>query len=613
MDIQFLKLYWDALLRIIRDARQQGNVENSFMSQRYLADVLSNIIHHPQYSQPPQIVTSNYNLEGNEGIIWDTDIYEIARWQSQQGSQGIDLSLECEWFGGIADTLSKPNLSCSYHGTLSAFKCLTGIWEILAKKHPDKILSAYKNISENLPSHHDNNDIPYFQDHKLDWLYSFFEDFYNNKRNLSTAWELQEALDSLKTGDAYVKYGEAGQSRPLTIEEYDEFINGVDIKDVFNGLYLKSTQHYALKLIAILAFFERWNELKDCLEWCQPTGAILNYGEQGFFPSNITRFATVLQEQLISIKNDFWFFGRHNVEMYVFRGSFRSLMFLLKKSGPINSLYSGGTLQDNLIQEKILKGLLKQKSFFLSQPNTDCSDLIQLLNRTIKNLDITKKNRVLNDPIDKQLWLDYKAKLVNGWDNRINKPGRNLNILSLVKFLCVDDILPINEVLIREKFNRSQFLTGANIERNSTIYGEQFYGKFMLNLYILFLEKAKNSKTSKNITHLPRLIVFADNEELTKLGFEPIEKSNSWAHPSHKNWHGEKANNKDALIIDLELVYIKISNTGVGKDYNDDTEFFKKSPIFSYLIKVSQTEVELVAEVYYDVEFESDSVCFFLN
>jgi len=207
----------------------------------------------------------------------------------------------------------------------------------------------------------------------------------------------------------------------------------------------------------------------------------------------------------------------------------------------------------------------------------------------------------------------YKAKLVNGWDNRINKPGRNFNILSLVKHLYVDNILSINEVLIRSKFHRSQFLTGASIEHNSTVYGEHFHGRFMLNLYRLFLEKAETSQTSKNISNLPRLIVFADVEELTKLGFEPMDKSNSWAHSSHKNWHGEKANNKDALIIDLELVYINISNTGVGKDYNNDNEVIKKSPIFSYLIDTNESEVELVAEVYFNVEFEGDSACFFLK
>ncbi|MGE6118866.1 hypothetical protein ACLHZU_22685, partial [Aeromonas salmonicida] len=122
----------------------------------------------------------------------------------------------------------KSDIRFGGDGSLSAFQCLNSIWELLVKDSPDKILSAYKNITEHLPSFH-GDDFWYFTyspfyNPEYHWARNFFRDFYNSKLTLSDGGNIDEKLSELVNGKAIIKYGQFGVSIPLSAEQYNDII-----------------------------------------------------------------------------------------------------------------------------------------------------------------------------------------------------------------------------------------------------------------------------------------------------------------------------------------------------------------------------------------------------
>ena len=599
-DIEFIKLYWDALLRIVRNARNDSNIEMSFKSQRYLSSLLTHIIHHPQYSE---MIISNFDDEKN-GIRWHTDIFEIARWQSHQRSEGIDLILECEWFGQISNVLAEPDARISFYGTNTAFECLYDVWGLIAKSCPEKILPAYKKITESLPSTYGHDEHFHSNDRGLKWLYSFFRDFYNNPVGMSDKYTIDEQLQALFNGKAYVQYGQFGESRPLTQIEYAEVLTKIDYEELYKETFLLSVKLYSLKLLATLALFERWNELGDCLGWRQPEGSKVTYCGNGFLPENANLLASALFDNYNYITNHHWFYDRHDLDSYVYRGSLYVLLLCFKKNKSLNSIYSGRNLSNIKIEKNILKGLLNQVKYIEVLKDNDLIEVEKILNINLENLEKIESKLVLTTPICQDKWFDYKMALIRGWNERAANKREGENILSLFSHSLSKHIQPISCKILNQLQEREQFLKGTYVVGNCEVFGLKAYDRFISCLYTELLKKAENQKSSE-IEKLDNIVIFAPQPKLVEYGFKPTSKRQLLLyHPLHGNWVGVKSNDKRVLVVDNDSVSIILSVNGNGED---------TSPLFSYLNDEGKEKSNIVAEIYFNIDVSNDSACFFLE
>ena len=599
-DIEFVKLYWDALLRIIRDARVEGNIEMSFSSQRYLSRLLANIIHHPQCKD---ITSSDFGLSEKKGIRWNTDVFEVARWQSHQGNEGIDLILECEWFGQITNVLTKGDIRFSGYGSSLAFDCLGSIWGLIAKSSPDKILSAYKNITENLPTLYGQEYYPHNHDRSLRWLYPFFSDLYDKPVGVGNSHLLGEQLHTLINGEAYVKYGEYGESRPLTVKEYEDILRSVDYKELYNKAFMLSSEFYSLKFLATLALFERWNEIGYCLDWRQPEGSKVTYCGDTFLPESTSQLAEVLFRHYKHFTDNHWFYDRHDLDTYVYRGALYLLLLLYKKYKSLGSFYSNDNLFNIRIKKRIIEGLLGQVKNIEKLDDSDFPELVNLLGDCLSNINNIEKERILTDPINKDNWYSYKSAFSRGWNEVLLSEGRQLNVLSLFQWSTSDNIQPINYTILELNIPRTDLLESSSIVSNFDVYGRHLYQRFINCLYSELLVKASNQNPI-DINELDRVVVFSSKNELTKLGFNsPKRQGGAWTHQSNVNWIGIEVNSNKVLIIDIKSVYITLSVNGSDEE---------RSPIFSYINDKNEVEVKVIAEIYFHIELEGNSACFIL-
>ncbi len=596
-DIIIIKLYWVALIKIIKISRNNYDSGMSFHSQRLLYSLAGNLIHHPQYDE---IVIDEPSYQGEHKICWSSDFYEIARWQSQQPTKGIDLILECEWIKELCGILSEPSFENSSKGAIQAFRLLIDILHLVTDKHPDKIFKLYKNISENLPSFNGSHRQTYWFDSERKWTQKFWFNFYSQNFEITDFGKIQTELDSLSNGNAYIQYGTFKQSKPLSEHEIEECLAQPEWGELFKKAYLSYSDFIALKFLAVLAFHKRWVELYNCLEWSKPKGSNAHYCGNVFLPEDNTSLAKIIFEKLNWITNDFWFIDRQNIEPYVFEGLAYCFLYLNERYKNPAPIYTGGPLTEIYKQESILSRLIAateslkgNNTFNDSLINNNLEWLGVSLDRIQERKATLKAN--LQPTIEQKL--NFKDAIVEGWEKKLKNKHNGYNIQSLFKVSYSNNVQANNISIIKQDFPKDSF-SDSNLE----IFGEVAFDRVFNHLYQKLLRLSTHIKSSEKIS-FQNQVVFANAKTLTDLGFSyKKHKRLNWVHNEKASWVGCLIANDKTLIIDssaIEVVFTKnVAYLG------------KSNPLFSYFMNKSESVLELRVDAYFDVITSNTQACF---
>lgn len=595
IDIIIIKLYWNSLIKVVKISRNNYDSTMSFHSQRLLFSLIGEFIHHPNNVQ---IVTSEFPHEKTKKIYWTGDIYELSRWQSQQVSDGIDLILECEWVSELCGTLKEASFKYSGNGTIQAFKLLFDILHLVASKQPNKISKIYSNISENLPSFHGDNRQTYWFADDIKWTNSFWMDFYNSKFDLLDFDSITKKLESLENGEAYIKYGTYGKSRLLTEKEIIESNKQPEWDELYKKSYLNYCEYIALKFVAVLAFYNLWQELFDCLEWKKPKGSNINFVGNVLLPDTPENLGKAIlnNDQLIS--NDFWFIDRHNIEPYVYQG----LSFIL-----IDFFDRNKSLPTPLISSS--KKNIRNRINVIEKLDTQLSHLTE--NGIYEQGHIDSVDAVLKDSLDYLKEQDIELKksyqpsteqklaffsaLEEGWRKGLSN-NKSYNIDKLFRVKYSDNIQPYNMKLIKQEFTKLSF-SDSNLE----VFGEISFDRTFNNIYSKLLESADEC-TVDNIDASRKLLFLAEEENLEKLGFSYNKsKRRPWMHSENDSWTGILTSNKKILIVDQESIEIIFTRNCIFTG--------QANPLFHFFMDEDQNLMELRIDAYFNIKFLNEKSC----
>ncbi|MFM1643666.1 hypothetical protein [Aeromonas salmonicida] len=601
VDIRFLKLYWESLLLIIKNTGESDNAELSFKTQRYLFSILGNIIHNPQYHS----IVSESSYDSQEKIHLFKDVYEMARWQLHKKNEISNLFIECEWFYAISNIILKSDIRFGGDGSLSAFQCLNSIWELLVKDSPDKILSAYKNITEHLPSFH-GDDFWYFTyspfyNPEYHWARNFFRDFYNSKLTLSDGGNIDEKLSELVNGKAIIKYGQFGVSIPLSAEQYNDIIININFEDLYKKAFLYDAEFYSLKILAMLCLFNRNEEIEKCLNWRQPEDAQAHYLGNSFFPENTEQLINFISNQYHRICGDNWFYERHDLEIYVYRAS---LLLMKTYSGrdsinDINEvLPSKHMFSDRNKAYRILLGMSKQidtVDFF------DINQKMAIKNKFDEILILIQhehKNQLLTTPLNNKTIEKFKSDFIDGWRSLFEKNSSILTLFSLKKTKTIQDI---DVEVLRKTLKREALINDQVTIHGLNLYGESAYKYFIVVIYRHLLHTAR-SIGNKKTADFSGMLLFAPKVFLESNGFSFSPSNKRWEHKVFEGCFGLTCDSDEVLVVDPKTIEINLSLNCVDK-----------SPLFILFDDMNDEDITLKMNIYYSLIIKNNSECYLLD
>ncbi|QNF16670.1 hypothetical protein FT669_05570 [Aeromonas jandaei] len=599
VDIRFLKLYWESLLIIIRHAGESGNAELSFKTQRYLFSILGNVIHHPQSS----FIISNDSYNDHGKIYFSKDLYEMARWQFHYKYGISELFLNCEWLSGINSIFSHPDIRFSWHGSLSAFQCLNSIWELLAKDSPDKILSAYKNVTDNLPSFHGDDFWFYtyspFYNPEHRWAQEFFRDFYNSQFTLSDGEMIDKKLNELINDEAIKKYGQPDVSIPLSADQYKEIIEKINFEELYKKAFLFDSEFYSLKILAMLCLFDRKKEIENCIKWRQPADAQAHYIGDGFFPENTETLIRYISNQYHRIRSHSWFHERHDLEVHVYRASLMLLHIFYErapKTIEINEIMPSRSMFSNTEQARgIISGLKKQVDLidFINgalKRKMKCSFM-----KILKEIDKEEENIIKNSIIDMVIADKYRHQLIYGWN------ATNFSILNLFSLMHSNKIQNLTKNLFSCALKKEYFLgDSTSLDDYLINCGKKTHMNF-INVIYDYLIKSAITISSDEMENLDGMLMFAPTDRLQHNEFIYDNSNRIWCHRTFNNCWGIESYGENILVVDPKKVSISLSKNCVDK-----------SPLFISYHETQTNKVTLDVDIYYDISIDNKA-CFLLN
>ncbi|MFM5755674.1 hypothetical protein ACET52_12700 [Aeromonas veronii] len=601
VDIRFLKLYWESLLLIIKNTGESYNAELSFKTQRYLFSILGNIIHNPQYHS----IVSESSYDSQEKIHLFKDVYEMARWQLHKKNEISSLFIECEWFSAVSNIILESDIRFSGDGGLSAFQCLNSIWELLVKDSPDKILSAYKNITEHLPSFH-GDDYWYctyapFYNPEYYWARNFFVDFYNSKFTLSDGGNIDEKLNELVNGKAIIKYGQFGVSIPLSEEQYNEIIININFEDLYKKAFLFDTEFYSLKILAMLCLFDRKKEIENCLNWRQPEDAQAHYLGNSFFPESTKELITFISNQYHRICENNWFYERHDLETHIYRVS----LFLMKAysdrdyiSDIDEVLPSEHMFSDRVQACRILLGMSKQIDFVNFFDANQKTTLKNKFNEILSSIQSEHKKQLLTTPLNNKTIEKFKADFIDGWRSLFEKNSSIFALFSLKKTKVIQEI---DVEVLRGTLKREELIKDQVTIHGLNVYGKSAYDYFTGVIYRHLLRTAR-SIGSKKTTDFSEMLLFAPKDFLQSNNFTFSTSNKRWEHKVFEGCFGLTCNSDEVLVVDPKTIEINLSLNCVDK-----------SPLFILFDDINDENVTLKMNIYYSLIIKNDSECYLLD
>ncbi|GCF89625.1 hypothetical protein [Shewanella sp. M-Br] len=588
-DVKFIKLYWDALVRIVRVSREAGDAKLSFHSQRLLATMISHIVHHPQYET---LVAESYTSNSDDKINWSSDLYEIARWQGYQSGRGIDLVIECEWFREVFGWSSHVDFILNKTGIITAIQSVVDIFHLIASEHPHKVITLYKNVAENLQGDLHTKYVQYLpQGRDKLWLLDYWRDFNSVRYTINNLDVLKDKVKSLSDGVAYSKYGKFLLSTPLTNEEVILAERAIYSTSLNNDILLRYMKSIGCRMLAGLAFNERWQELYDCLEWKQPRESNACYLGESLFASSVPEVLDLILADYDNIINNYRFHDRYELSPFAFRAFLYQLCYFNGRGAEVGLLYNSGDYNDSLLQKKILSKLLEQevnvKLVGFSQEVL--TSVIGDINSSINAIDERMLRDECNKPIGHSNWFVLKDSIVKGWEEYSDISG----LFNMRYETCV---LSKDACVLKHKLERKQLMTSDHLEYYGYHFGYDSARNFLNQLYSQFMNIAKKGTFAE--IYIDQVVVFSSQESLVSLGFKKGEK-NIWVHEKCARSYGYIAKSEEVLVVDNKSVEIKMTLNPLWSEFN--------STVFSYFIDNNEVEVELKVEVFYEIALKNDS------
>lgn len=506
-----LKTTWLFLLRLSRLTRENQNSVLSFHSQRLLFSLVSKIVHGRQYYD---IVESSSFTLNNDKIDWTKDIYELARWQSHQSSLGIDLALECEWISNILHILTEPDFIYSKSGTLEALRLYIAVLQIVAKNHPKKIINHYKNLSENIPSAY----FPNLNKAKYS-LQTFFYRFYSGEHSFHDEKTIEEKISDALAASKNIKTS-------ISEKDLKEIENKINYQYLYKKALKKELRRTAAEYIATLAYYERFDELIECIDWKKPSTSTINYIGEVLFPYSIPALAS----QIFSCKRheiESITFERHDPEVMLYRGYAAILTHFIKKGKPTaHDFFSN---QSNFPEKKHSYNMLNGALIFLKSKKFFCTKSISATTKYIKKsfneAQEQEKNRVYSSRLNAEKIETARNKISERWKEIIHREfsltekANKLHLFNILVVRYTKEVQPESLNLFQYVFDKNEFLDEHQKVSNIEIFSDAACDKFQESIcYHLFKEAEKLDEKSELIDN--ETLLFADKNTLVRLGFE---------------------------------------------------------------------------------------------
>lgn len=585
-EITLLSVLWASLIQVLKAARTNQDSMLSFRSQRALSVLISEFVHHPQASK---IIVESSHIDQDKQINLSRDIYEIARWQSQQTTDGIDLILECEWMNKLCSLLTECSFENDTNYVLSCFKTYQNIVELNCKKHPEKILTTYKNLVESLPFVDHVYDYQYHLPLEIRWLFDFWLDFQENKFYLYDTQRIKEHLETLINGKAYIKYGEYGVSRPLTEEEYEQTLVHLKRDKLYKQAYLYQCEYSILVMIGYIAFYKRWKELEECLYWRQPLGTNVNYCGEAVLPESVIALENLISDNFDKINDLMFFVDRHEAINYIFKGLCAILVIFNERKNSVVALFSNSNTTNIKENIEILKHLKKQITN-INNENYFSDESVNTIQNLIDNSLVALQERSLNFRKDRKINSEEKSQfsdqLFAGFENKENPYKLN----NLFKVSFTKNILPNQALLIKGEISKDHITCSEHI-------GTEAHTRLFNHVY-QFLTKSAKRTVFKKLNSEGNIIIFANNEKLTSYGFIRERNDIIRKHSQNVNWKGVVVNNDKSLCVFPEYIKISLTNTAT---------FLGDCPLFMTINdNESSLKVKINIDAYFDIEMLND-------
>jgi len=541
-DLVVVKGYWGFLVRLVRISRESKVAKLCFHSQRLLGQLLSNIVNHEQYDF---IVEQERKILRDSRIDWHSDMYEIARWQSNLNENGIDLVLSGEWISDIFGIMVNQSSKTNTNGTIQSLNLWLELGKISAERCPEKIIELYKNLSQSINYMNGKNYIYRYGEKNQEWLIDFWSSFNKIPARLSNIKDFVKIIEDIKSGQIYYDYRSSASQQPLTEEQREEALSVIDFKELYQKAIYNEAKVIGWRFCAYLAFHERWNELRDCLDWKNPKGArSINIGES-ILPENMVELCTQISKEYNSAANHSFFIEHHDVLIYSLRSwLFQMVYFFEQSENTINiSFNSLGSLSSIQLHKQILNGLINQVPEIQNSNCVEFSSLFGIrleLERLLIHLDNFDIEFISKQKISTQKWLSFRREVESGWENKFN-------LADVFNVEYRNALLSREARLTKDKSEKRYFIeNGDTISRNE-IFGE-VASKYLINhIYGALLDIA----TTTDALELNSKVIFSSRKRLVEFGFTASSKNeNNMYYDKMLDSTGIVSNSNKTLIVE---------------------------------------------------------------
>ena len=577
-DIITIKVYWDALVRIVKNSRRVEDSRLSFSSQRRLFGLMELIIFHPQYES---IVSEPYDR--GKKVAWTNDVYELARWQSNQKSKGIDLFLDGEWFWSMFSISSTLEFRNGFSGYTATLKLAIDIFEIILREKPEKIERYISEISNSIHYGDDENNLIWHpESHNKMWVLDFLTDLNRIDFSLANLEVIYEKINSLRNGDALRKYSNSYEDKPLSPEDINAISKKID--DIHIATHKYEVKKLGLELLSRLSYYEYWDKYLACLEGNQPRDSKTIYLNESVFPKSPSELFTSISSNYTFLHSNTRFIGNHEIRMYAYRAFFFHICFFIEKNENIHIHLPNE--DSNKKNKNILTELLEQESYIrkIRFWKKEISIAVRYIRELIEQVDKREEKLILTSRLSK---LDKaETELVMGWKS--NFILEQILTIKYTKEICQK----------HHKFSvpiKRMHLVKNNDSNYSFSHEGQWLFKEFLNLFhddLLEVALEENLIVEQMSDHL----IFAPYEELTQMGFK--REGNVLTNTLIPNSHAIPCEYEHILVVDKSLVKLNISM---------DSRFKGVSPLFFGVLDDNKETIHLLVDVYYKLLIQDAS------
>ncbi|QUI69603.1 hypothetical protein [Pseudoalteromonas sp. M8] len=582
-DLFVIKTYWHTLSRLIKHARKNEDIPMSFHTQRLISAVLRRIIYHPRRDL---ITPDGHFSENSSKINWAQDIYELARWQNYQTSEGIDLILECEWFSNMFYSPDNIDLKRCVEGIYKLHKLAIDIFDIIASSKPNTAIKFVKNISRAVSHGQEQQYYAYYPtDEGNKWLLNYWQDFNNITFCAESINELVEKIDSLSNGEAFKQYKNSLTSKPLNRQSLESALSVIRLDEILEHIHLKLVKRMGWNISARLAYYERWNEFYDCLYWKQPKEAnALHLGET-LLVHSATELADLIFHEYQHIESHWPFYGRHAIKVYAFRAFLFQLYFFAEQDETPSLMYNSGSFDDIPTQISIIESLLEQEEYISNVRQWDkaTTKVCENLRNTVETLNERKLRLIKQQNIDKPKWLTLVESIEKGWESK-------LLLTNTMEALFSHKVAKNRAELLKSKVDRADLIGKKGFAPYSPALHDHVHRLFIDKIYRACIENGMQGQASLPIEG--QALYFAPLQSLQRLGFK---RSGSiyWESTVYKN---VLAIVKDShVIVDCNKIRLIITKNLCSNN---------NSPLFISLEDKNEPQVQVNVEVYFELELQ---------